>query len=75
MPYQLFVIVMNLFWTPKLQDIITNHASICLVVFNSFLRPDFLGIIKESWRYMLLSLSQVIEYDTVSISLLMITVV
>ena len=50
------VIIMNLYWPPIFQDIITNHDFGCLVVFIKFLNPEYIGSIKDSWRYMLFSL-------------------
>ena len=50
------VIVTNFFWPTIFQDIITNHASVNIVVFRYFLNPDFIGPVTESWSYMLLSL-------------------
>ena len=52
------VIIKNLSWPPILQYIITNHASGWIVVFSNFLKLDFIGPTKESWRYMLLPLTQ-----------------
>ena len=51
-----WVNIMNLYWPPIFQDIIINHASGWIAVFSNFLKSDFIGPIKESWRYMILSL-------------------
>ena len=50
------VIINNIFWTPILKDIITNHVSGFIVVFSNFLKPGFIGPVTDSRRYMLPSL-------------------
>ena len=50
------VIITNLSWPSVFQYIITNHTSVCIVVFRNFLKPDFIGKVTESWSYMLPSL-------------------
>ena len=47
------VIVDNLYWTYIFQDTTTNHASGHIVVFRNFPKPGFIGLVKESWMYML----------------------
>ena len=48
------VIFSNLFWNSVFQYTITNHTSGSILVTNNFHKPDFIGPVKESWRYMLL---------------------
>ena len=47
------VIINNLFWPPIFQDIITNHDSGCISLFSNFLKPNFIGTVTESRKYML----------------------
>ena len=50
------VIITNLSRPPIFQYIITNHASGHILLFSNFLRPDFIGTTKESWRHIIISL-------------------
>ena len=61
------VIVENLYWPYLLQDTTTNNASDRIVVFRNFLNPDLIGSVKYSWRYVLSSIFQVSEGETLSI--------
>ena len=51
-----FLMITDLSWPSILQYIITNHASGQVVVFRNFFKTNFIETIKESWRYILLSL-------------------
>ena len=43
----------NLSYPSIFQDTTTNHAYGRIVVFENFPKPDFIGPVKESWRYMI----------------------
>ena len=51
-----FVISSKLSWPDVFQYTPTNYSPGCIVVNINFPKPDFIGTVIESWRYMILSL-------------------
>ena len=47
------LIVDNLSWSSVFQDNTNNHTSGLILVFGNFLKPDFIGSVNYSWRYII----------------------